>query len=457
MNTENRINSENNPVFSTSTEGPEGNPSGYEELIIHKTYLRPEYAVLLSGGVSDDLLRQAAAQTYKVFLVADDAETCNEKIQRSGRLANVEGLQPAEVESQIPLESMDAVIAVIGPESGTQPLPFMKTMAALLRPAGRLVLVVNDPRPDEWKLDDSRLKTLMRKAELVNSLVKSIPVKNSNAAVPEKSFHDSLLLVGSKEVAGVRSNVRERYQSLAEGSSCCDDSESSCCGSPSSCCCNSDEMDSTVTFNTGYAIEDIQPLPEESASLTLGCGNPIARANLKPGEKVLDIGSGAGTDVFLAARIVGEKGKAVGVDMTPAMLERARLAASKGQFSNVEFKMGHAEALPLDDNTFDAVISNCVINLCEDKGKVFEEIYRVLHSGGRMVISDIVTDGDLPLEARLEAAGWAACLSGALPRTEYLDLLKQAGFSIEVVQQGISGGTLGDTRVYSLEITARKP
>ncbi|HPC05795.1 MAG TPA: arsenite methyltransferase [Anaerolineaceae bacterium] len=453
MTTVNRIDSEENPVNSTGAEGNEGNTAGHVETIIQKVYLRSEYAVLLTGEVSGELLRQTAAQAYKVFLVADAAETLEEELHKPGGLVNVEVLLPAEVESQIPPESMDAVIAVIDSENGNQPLPFMKTMAALLRPAGRLVLVVKEPRSGSWDLDGSRLKVLMHKADLVNVILQSEPDK---LAAHDTSIQECFFLAGSKNVAGARSNVRKRYQSLAEESSCCGETEPSCC-CPSSCCCGTEEVDSTVTFNTGYSIEDIQPLPEESARLTLGCGNPIARANLQPGEQVLDIGSGAGIDVLLAARIVGEKGKAVGVDMTPAMLERARLAASKGKFSNVEFKMGHAEALPLEDNTFDAVISNCVINLCEDKGKVFEEIYRVLHSGGRMVISDIVTDGDIPLEARLEAAGWAACISGALPHTEYLGLLKQAGFSIEGVQQGISGGTLGDTRVYSLEITAWKP
>lgn len=316
-------------------------------------------------------------------------------------------------------------------------------------------MVIEETLPDGWRLDEGLLKTLMHKAGLVNILVLRLPDGKNSKKPLENSTQSSLLVVGSKKVEGARSNVRKRYQVLAEGSSCCGENESSCCCSPSSCC-SPEGAESTVTFNTGYAIEDIQPLPEESASLTLGCGNPIARAVLQPGESVLDIGSGAGTDVFLSARIVGENGFVVGVDMTPAMLERARLAAAKGQFSNVEFKMGHAEDLPQEDNTIDAVISNCVINLCEDKGRVFGEIFRVLRPGGRMVISDIVTDGDLPLEARMESASWAACISGALPRTEYLDLMEQAGFSIESVQQGISGGTLGDTQVYSLEITALK-
>lgn len=456
MTTVHHPNGTTNPVNSTGTGETEVFAAAYMEDVIQKAYLRAEYAVLLSAGVPGELLKAVASRVYKVYLLVEPGESVGKGLPELSGLTNVETLLPGEMEEQIPEESMDAAIAAFA--AGYSPLNLIKTMSSLLRPAGRLVMYSQGSLPDFWKLDANQLSNLLRKAELVNILVQNLQERKSgDGETQESEAPGSLILVGSKNVAGARSNVRKRYQSLAEGSSCCDDSESSCCSSSSSCCCSADEMDSTVTFNTGYAIEDIQPLPEESANLTLGCGNPIARAGLQPGESVLDIGSGAGIDVFLAARIVGEKGFVVGVDMTPAMLERARLAASKGQFTNVEFKQGHAESLPLENNTFDVVISNCVINLCEDKGKVFEEIFRVLRSGGRMVISDIVTDGDLPLEARLEAAGWAACISGALPQAEYLDLMKQAGFTIADVQQGISGGTLGDTRVYSLEILARKP
>ena len=445
MTTVNHPNVINNPINSIDARGKEVYAAGYVESIIQKAYLRPEYAVLLSSGISGELLRAVASRVYKVFLMVDPGESSIKGLPDLSGLVNVETLLPGGMEEQIPEESMDAVIITVTAGNIIAPLKFIKTMSALLRPAGRLVLYFPGSLPDSWKQDENQLRTMLQKAGLVNTIV-----------LNELSFDSPHIGIGTKNVEGARSNVRKRYQSLAEGSSCCDDSESSCCGSPSSCCCSADELDSTVSFNTGYAIEDIQPLPEESANLTLGCGNPIARANLQPGEHVLDIGSGAGIDVFLAARVVGEKGRVVGVDMTPAMLERARQAASKGQFSNVEFKLGHAESLPLENNTFDVVISNCVINLCEDKGRVFGEIFRVLRSGGRMVISDIVTDGDLPLEARLEAAGWAACISGALPHIEYLDLMRQAGFAVADTQQGISGGTLGDTRVYSLEITAVK-
>lgn len=444
MTTENHIDVEINPVNSSVPVGE--NTDGLVDVIIRKAYLRPEYAVLLSGEVSGELLRAAAARVYKVYLMVDHGESSGKGLPEISGLTNVETLLPAEIEEQIPEESMDAVIAAVSAGNSAAPLNFIKTLSALLRPAGRLVLHFPASIPASWKQDENQLRTMLQKAGLVNTLVLNEPL-----------LKYPWIGIGAKNVEGARSNVRKRYQSLAEGSSCCDDTGPSCCGSPSNCCCSADEMDSTVSFNTGYAIEDIQPLPEESANLTLGCGNPIARANLQPGEHVLDIGSGAGIDVFLAARVVGEKGWVVGVDMTPAMLERARLAASKGKFTNVEFKQGHAESLPLENNTFDVVISNCVINLCEDKGRVFGEIFRVLRSGGRMVISDIVTDGDLPLEARLEAAGWAACISGALPHAEYLDLMRQAGFVVADTQLGISGGTLGDTRVYSLEITAVKP
>ena len=415
------------------------------DLIIKKLFLRPEHVVLISEVSSKPLIIAVASQVRKVYLLLHPDAKPSLMDDIAG-LKNVELLVTGEGELQIPEESMDVVIAAIPADRKNVLLQYIKSLSAMLRPAGRLVTLLNELLTPPWKLEDDQMKNLLRKAGLVNTIVMNEP-----------SFESTLVGFGTKKVEGARSSVRKHYQSLAEGSSCCEDSGSSCCGASSSCCCGSDEMDSAITFNTGYSIEDIQPLPEESTNLTLGCGNPIARANLQPGECVLDIGSGAGTDVLLAARVVGEQGFVVGVDMTPAMLERALLSAQKNNVTNVEFKSGHAESLPLDNNSFDVVISNCVINLCEDKGKVFEEIFRVLRSGGRMVISDIVTDEDLPLEARLEAAGWTGCISGALPHPEYIDLMLGAGFVVDDIQQGISGGIMGDTQVYSLEIIARKP
>ena len=152
-------------------------------------------------------------------------------------------------------------------------------------------------------------------------------------------------------------------------------------------------------------------------------------ASLKPGEVVLDIGSGAGIDAFYAAKRVGAAGKVIGLDMTPAMIERARRSAADAGLGQVEFRLGNAEAMPIEDGTVDVVLSNCVINLCEDKGKVFEEAYRVLRDGGRLSISDMVSDGPFPMSWRSDPARWAGCVNGALPEQEYLDLVRQAGFT----------------------------
>jgi arsenite methyltransferase len=172
---------------------------------------------------------------------------------------------------------------------------------------------------------------------------------------------------------------------------------------------------------------------------------------------VLDIGSGGGIDAFLAARKVGPTGKVIGVDMTPAMLERARLTASKNGFQNVEFRQGQAEALPVEDGCVDVILSNCVINLTEDKGLVFREAFRILKPGGRLEVSDMVTNEALPLPDRQDAAEWASCVSGALPEQEYLDLIAQAGFSEVVVRGRSESGQVAGVNVYSAIVAARKP
>jgi ubiquinone/menaquinone biosynthesis C-methylase UbiE len=191
--------------------------------------------------------------------------------------------------------------------------------------------------------------------------------------------------------------------------------------------------------DAGYFIaiiaQQLSAVPAEAAEISLGCGNPTAFAALQPGERVLDIGSGGGLDVFIAAQNVGPAGFVYGVDMTPAMLERARAAAQRNQISNVEFRQGVAEALPLEDNSVDVVISNCVFNLSEDKGQVFNEACRVLRSGGRLEVSDTVMSGGISPRLRSDRAGWSECVNGALPQSEYLDLIRQAGFTQVNVQR----------------------
>jgi arsenite methyltransferase len=217
----------------------------------------------------------------------------------------------------------------------------------------------------------------------------------------------------------VRKVVREGYAQVAKGGS-------ACCAPQNSCCCTPNTA-TDISKKIGYADEDIQSVPE-GANLGLGCGNPVAVASLKKGEVVLDLGSGAGFDCFLAANKVGKTGKVIGVDMTPEMLEKARGNARKGNYENVEFRLGEIENLPVADNHVDAIISNCVINLSPDKQKVFQEAFRVLKPGGRLMVSDMVLLSELPDSIKSSAAAYIGCLAGAMMQDEYLKAIESAGF-----------------------------
>jgi arsenite methyltransferase len=226
----------------------------------------------------------------------------------------------------------------------------------------------------------------------------------------------------------VKEYVKKRYGDIAKSdhSSC----SSSCC---SSSCCGTPPQD--VASKVGYSPGDIESIPEASL-LGLGCGNPVALASLKEGEAVLDLGSGGGIDVFLAAKNVGPSGRVIGVDMTQEMVERAKATALEHGYTNVEFRLGEIEALPVEDDSVDAVISNCVINLAPDKLKVFKEAYRVLKPKGRLMVSDLVTLGELPDSVRQSFDAWAGCIAGALEKSDYLDKIADAGFTdVKVVSQ----------------------
>jgi SAM-dependent methyltransferase len=212
-----------------------------------------------------------------------------------------------------------------------------------------------------------------------------------------------------------------------------------------------------VNFVTDYSATERESVPTEADEISLGCGNPTAMANLKPGEVVLDIGSGGGMDSFLASKRVGESGYVIGVDMTPAMVNRARAAAMKSGISNVEFRLGQAEALPMDANTVDVILSNCVINLCEDKGQVFREAFRVLKPGGRLEVSDMVTDGTFSRRILTDSGEWSGCVAGALPEKEYLDLITEAGFEAIQTKKSTRSGMVDDVNVYSVIVSAEKP
>ena len=224
----------------------------------------------------------------------------------------------------------------------------------------------------------------------------------------------------------IKKIVRDGYtKAVMQQTSCC--STSSCCGSTS----KAKDMSKTV----GYSDAEMNAVPE-GANLGFGCGNPVALASLKEGDIVLDLGSGAGFDAFLAAGRVGKTGRVIGVDMTPEMLEKARANAKKGNYTNVEFKLGEIEKLPVDNNSIDVIISNCVINLSPDKGEVFKDAYRVLKSGGRLMVSDLVLAKDLPKQIKDSIEAYVGCLAGAIKKDEYLNLITMAGFKdVKVISE----------------------
>ena len=274
----------------------------------------------------------------------------------------------------------------------------------------------------------------------------------------------------SKSTETVREAVRDRYAEVAKaGSSCCGDG-SPCCGASAA-----DEEDDGVylarkvgyaeSLRLGYTEADMAAAPE-GANLGLGCGNPQAIADLKPGEVVLDLGAGGGFDCFLAARAVGPTGRVIGVDMTPEMVARARENAQKAHFDNVEFRLGEIEHLPVADGSVDVIISNCVINLSPDKTAVFRDAFRVLRPGGRLAVSDVVATAELSQEWRDDMRLLSACISGAATTSEVDEMLRAAGFvdiaihpkeqSREFIQEWEPGRNLEDY-VLSASICATKP
>ncbi len=252
----------------------------------------------------------------------------------------------------------------------------------------------------------------------------------------------------------IKKVVREGYAKIAKQSS-------SCCA-PVNSCCGSTDLVQNISKSIGYTEEELKAVPE-GANLGLGCGNPTALASLREGEVVLDLGSGGGIDCFLAASKVGENGRVIGVDMTPEMLEKARENASKGKYTNVEFRLGEIENLPVADNSVDIVISNCVINLAPDKRRVFAEAFRVLKPGGRLMISDMVLLKELPDFIKKSIEAYIGCLSGAMMRDEYIGTIKTAGFQeVSIIDEtsfpieGIANDPTAKAIIENLEIPPEK-
>src|SRR3989304_4612503 len=259
----------------------------------------------------------------------------------------------------------------------------------------------------------------------------------------------------------IHETVREHYAERIKNSA-------SCCGSDA--CCS--------TESSLYPVDLLPTVPSDISSTSYGCGDPITLASLKPGQTVLDLGSGAGLDCILAAQKVGETGHVIGVDMTPEMIERAQANVKKVNLKNVEFRHGYLENLPVDSNTVDVIISNCVINLSPDKSKVFGEAFRALKPGGKLAVSDIVTDGPLPESIKQSLRAWAGCVAGAVEAEVYIGIMKSVGFTDisikpvffdkETVDSALAD--MGDAidlktisrddvykAVYSAKITAHKP
>ncbi len=246
----------------------------------------------------------------------------------------------------------------------------------------------------------------------------------------------------------IKKTVKKAYSKVATNSNSC------CC----SCGCGSNDQQTIkkISKNIGYSEEEVNAVPD--ANLGLGCGNPTAFSNIKEGDAVLDLGSGAGFDCFLASKKVGKTGKVIGVDMTEEMIAKARLIAKKNGYSNVEFRLGDIEKLPVDDNSVNVIISNCVINLSPDKAQVFKEAYRVLKNGGKMYVSDIVLLGKLTEEQLKDEDLLTGCVAGALQKDDYLEKLKQAGFSVNIIAEDkdISKTQYNELPIESIKIEALK-
>ena len=257
----------------------------------------------------------------------------------------------------------------------------------------------------------------------------------------------------------IHETVREHYAERIK-------SNASCCGADN-CCAPESRL---------YPVDLLATLPTDVSSTSYGCGDPITLAALRPGETVLDLGSGAGLDCLLAAQKVGPEGRVIGVDMTPEMIERAQANAKRVNASNVEFRQGYLEDLPVDSNTVNVIISNCVINLSPDKAKVFTEAFRVLAPGGKLAVSDIVTDGPLPEPVKQSLSAWAGCVAGAVEAKDYIGMMEAAGFTDisikpvffdkETVDSALADMELDVNEyprediykaVYSAKITAYKP
>ena len=437
---------------------------GVRAAAIQKAYLHPDMTVA-DVGAGTGFMAEGIAPLVKHVHVLDGSPEMIEVAKKNlEKFKNVEFRVADGLALPIKESSIDAVFANMYLHHCPDPFASIQEMVSTLRPGGRLVITDMDTHTHEWLktemadvwlgFDRADIRDWFEMAGLVNIVVECTGQScQSDRKSGEGEHADISIFVaaGTKKVSA-HDSVQASYAAQALGTSGCGCGDSSCC-SPGVV---SLEDIGKVDWNANYTNAEMAEIPAEAAGISLGCGNPIAMAGLKPGETVLDIGSGGGIDVFLAARRVGPDGFVYGIDMTPAMLQRAREAAKKNGYTNVLFRHGYAEKIPLEDGTVDVVISNCVINLTEDKGKVFREAFRVLVEGGRLEVNDVVFGGPVMPEMRLSAAGWSECVSGALPEQEYVDLVRQAGFMDVTVRRSTSSGTAAGVPFYSVQVSAKK-
>jgi arsenite methyltransferase len=460
--------------------------SGYfrdavREAAFRKAYLRPEMVAADVGAGTGFITAGLAPLVKKVYVLDGSPKMLAVARRNLQNFDNLEFRQADGLELPLPDGSLDAVFANMYLHHNPDPLAAIRELARLLRPGGRLVITDMDAHPYAWLKEEMadvwqgfervQMQAWFEEAGLVNVIVEdtrqtcqaSAQGTSQGDASLDKANISIFVASGTRRISGMRLAVQKEYGATAEGrSGCCtpqgDPVSNACCPSPS----QPEQLiqineNPEASFIPGYSVEEQAQAPAEAAEFSLGCGNPTAMAGLKIGETVLDIGSGGGLDAFLAARQVGPEGEVIGVDMTPAMLRRASRAAEKAGIKNVSFRYGLAEALPVEDSSVDVIISNCVINLTEDKGKVFREAFRALKAGGRLEVSDVLSDRAFPSQSLQNPGEWAGCVSGALPEAEYLDLVKAAGFERITVQHSASQALDGDVQVYSAQVSAWKP
>jgi len=487
--------------------------SGYfdealRDAAIRKAYLRPEMVVADVGAGTGFVSAGLAPLVRQVYVLDGSGEMLAVAQKNLSQFDNLVFQQADGLSLPLPDASLDAVFANMYLHHCTDPAAAIQEMLRLLKPGGRLVITDMDAHTNEWMRDEMKdvwlgferpqVRAWFEQAGLVNVIVdcsgqSCCATSESDCGAQGNVTRISVFVaVGTKRVQA-RAAVQEQYGArAASGTSCWDSdtaqalgpvSTTSCCAAPaastgaSSCCgggqselISLDSLDLAdqpaveqaaasldALFDPGYSASERQDVPGEAAEFSLGCGNPTALAGLQPGEVVLDIGSGGGLDAFIAARKVGPGGRVIGVDMTPEMLQRARAAAEKHGFDNAEFRQGYAEALPVEDASVDVILSNCVINLTEDKGLVFREAFRALRPGGRLEVSDMVTQGAFPSQLRAAPENWGSCVFGALPEQEYLDLVAQAGFEAIQVRRSQAAAAAEGVKLYSALVSARKP